>query len=337
MGLSNPSQISVLDLCPVTTGASASQTLQNTLDLARTAESLGYHRYWLAEHHGMTGIASSSPEVIIGHVAQVTQRIRVGAGGIMLPNHASLKVAEVFKTLEAFHPGRIDLGLGRAPGSASRAALALRGREGRMGAEDFPDQVADLFGFLFEEFPESHPFRSVKAIPSGVGLPEIWILGSSDWGARFAAENGLPFAFAQHFSTLPAKQVIALYKDRFRPSRIASEPKTIVASHVICAATDEEARELALATEYSFYRFRSTGISEPLLSVSELKALQLSQAEWEHIRASSMPKFVGSPQTILSQFEDELGNVGMNEWMVTTLVYDHAARKNSYDLLMGAI
>jgi luciferase family oxidoreductase group 1 len=193
--------LSVLDVSPVSSGSNGAQALRNTLELARLTDRLGYERYWLAEHHNLASIASSAPEIMIGHVAGVTERIRVGAGGIMLPNHAPLKVAETFQVLEALHPERIDLGIGRAPGTDPATAAALRrSRDGLAAAEDFPRQFAELLAFSGDGFPEDHPFRSVVAMPSGVGLPPIWLLGSSGYSAKAAGKMGLGYAFASHFS-----------------------------------------------------------------------------------------------------------------------------------------
>ncbi|MFL5666064.1 MAG: LLM class flavin-dependent oxidoreductase, partial [Ktedonobacteraceae bacterium] len=217
--------LSVLDLSPVDSGSSSGQALQNTIKLAQLADRLGYTRYWLAEHHNTSMLASSTPEIMIGHVAQATKRIRVGSGGVMLPNHSPLKVAETFRVLEALHPGRIDLGIGRAPGTDPRTALALRRSREALGADDFPEQLAELLAFSGEGegFPDSHPFRSVQAIPTDVHLPPIWLLGSSDYSAQAAATLGVGFAFAHHINPNFAVPAIEIYRAIFEPSEWLKE------------------------------------------------------------------------------------------------------------------
>src|ERR687896_1950666 len=210
--------LSILDVSPVSSDSDGAQALRNTLDLARLADRLGYERYWLAEHHNLPSIASSAPEIMIGHVASVTRRIRVGAGGIMLPNHAPLKVAETFRVLEALHPGRIDLGIGRAPGTDPVTATALRRSPDGLDAEDFPQQFAELLAFSGDGFPEDHPFRFVIAMPSDVGLPPIWLLGSSGYSARVAGEMGFGYAFASHFSPADPAPAMRAYRESFESS-----------------------------------------------------------------------------------------------------------------------
>src|SRR5215471_1342871 len=249
--------LSVLDLSPIAAGSKDSEALTNTLDLARTVDRLGYTRYWLAEHHSIPSVASTAPEIMIGHVASVTDRLRVGSGGIMLPNHSPLRIAEEFRVLEALHPGRIDLGIGRAPGTDMLTALALRRSKERLSVNDFPEQLAELIGFGTGRFPEKSPFASIQALPADVNLPPIWILGSSEDGARLAAEMGFPFAHAHHFSpdyTVPAMR---LYRHRFKPSVWLKEPKSIVTTSVVCAESDEEAERLAASLELSWVRLRT--------------------------------------------------------------------------------
>ena len=205
--------LSVLDLSPVSTGSTSAQALRNTVDLAQLADELGYTRHWLAEHHNTRLIASSVPELMIGHVANATKRIRVGSGGVMLPNHSPLHVAEAFRVLEALHPGRIDLGLGRAPGTDTVTALALRRSRQAVFSDEFPQQLDELLGFLSDDFAEEHPFRHVKAMPMDVGTPEIWLLGSSDFSAQLAAKLGLGFAFAHHIQPSPAIAALRMYRD----------------------------------------------------------------------------------------------------------------------------
>src|ERR687891_376637 len=234
--------LSILDVSPVSSGLNGAQALRNTLELARLADRLGYERYWLAEHHNLPSIASSAPEIMIGHVAGVTQKIRVGAGGIMLPNHAPLKVAETFRVLEALHPGRIDLGIRRAPGTDPVTATALRRSEDGLGADDFPERFGELLAFSGDGFPKDHPFRSVVAMPSDIGLPPIWLLGSSGYSAKAAGELGLGYAFASHFSPTDPAPAMRAYRESFEPSESFERPSAVLAVAPTCAATRERAK-----------------------------------------------------------------------------------------------
>src|ERR687885_2861590 len=260
--------LSVLDVSPVSAGSNSAQALRNTLELARLTDQLGYERYWLAEHHNLPSIASSAPEIMIGHVANTTKRIRVGAGGIMLPNHAPLRVAETFRVLEALHPGRVDLGIGRAPGTDPVTATVLRRSWDRQGADDFPQQFSELLAFSGDGFPEGHPLRSVIAMPSDVGLPPIWLLGSSGYSARAAGEMGLGYAFASHFSPADPATAMHAYRESFEPSEDFERPSAILAVAVVCGETDEHARMLASSMELAWVRIRS-GKPGPLPSPEE--------------------------------------------------------------------
>jgi len=225
--------LSVLDVSPVPAGSSSREALQNTLDLARLSEALGYTRYWLAEHHNTPLIASSAPEVMIGHVADVTQRIRVGSGGVMLPNQAPLRVAESFRVLEALHPGRVDLGIGRAPGTDPITTLALRRSREAMGADDFPVRLEELLGFLDGEFPENHPFQRIRAMPDDVPIPEVWLLGTSDFSAQLAAMLGLRYAYAHHIVPENALTSLRIYRENFKPSAHLAEPEALLCVSVL--------------------------------------------------------------------------------------------------------
>ena len=237
--------LSVLDLAPVPDGGTAGGALRATIDLARHAEHLGFRRFWVAEHHNMPGIASSAPPVLIGHIADATESIRVGSGGVMLPNHVSLVVAEQFGMLEALHPGRIDLGIGRAPGTDQVTAAALRRSPEALSADDFPEQLMDLLGFFTGRWPEGHPFAQITAVPGRGNQPDMWLLGSSGYSAQVAGLLGLPFAFAHHFSPANTLPALALYRQHFRPSEVLERPYAMVAAAVVCAETDERARWLA--------------------------------------------------------------------------------------------
>jgi luciferase family oxidoreductase group 1 len=329
-------KLSVLDLCPLLSGKTATYSFMNTKELALLAEELGYERYWLAEHHNMQGIGSSAPEVLIAYIAQATKKIRVGSGGIMLPNHASLHVAEVFKTLEALFPNRIDLGIGRAPGSGSKAAMALRSERG-LSADLFPEQFKDLLSWLEDDLPSSHKYSGVDAIPMNVTSPEVWLLGSSDFGAMMAGHYGLPYSFAQHFSHMPALSILELYHENFRPSPYLKEPKAMMGVHIICAETDEKAEELALPTELAFSLFVQSGKSIPLPTVEEARAYPYSKSDWDNVKAASMPKFVGSPETIKQKLRPYLDSGLIDELIITTMVHDQDARKESYRLITKAL
>ncbi len=324
--------LSVLDVSPVSSGSDSSTALRNTLDLARLADRLGYRRYWLAEHHNMPTIASSVPEVMIGHVASVTGRIRVGAGGIMLPNHAPLKVAETFRVLEALHPGRVDLGIGRAPGTDPVTARALRRSPDGHGAEDFPQRFGELLAFAGDEFPEDHPFRSVIAMPGDVGLPPIWLLGSSGYSARVAGEMGLGYAFAAHFSPADPAPAMRAYRESFEPSAAFERPSAVLAAAVVCGETDEHARKIASSMELAWVRLRS-GKPSPLPSPEEAMAYPYTPAERHLSDTYRSMQIVGDPSSVRARIEEVAQHTAADEIMVTTNVHDHAERLRSYERL----
>lgn len=335
MTVEQPIRLSVLDLSPVPSGSSSAQALQNTLDLARHVDELGYSRYWMSEHHNTASLASAVPEILIGHVAAVTRQIRVGSGGIMLPNHSPLKVAETFRLLEALHPGRIDLGLGRAPGTDQLTALALRRSREALRVDDFPDQLNELFSFFSGEFTEDHPFRSIKAIPTGPHTPHLWLLGSSDFSARVAAEYGLGFGFAHHISPGPAVEALRYYREHFKPSVYRPEPQGILAVSVVCAESEEAADVLASSIDLGLLRFQQN-IREPMPSVAEALAYQYSPLERETVQNNRMRFLVGSPAKLRERLSRLAAQAGVDEIMVTSMIHDHAARKQSYKLLAEA-
>ena len=326
-------ELSVLDVSPVPSGSTASDALRNTLDLARFADELGYKRYWLAEHHNTDLLACPSPAIMIGHVAALTKNIRVGSGGVMLPNHAPLKVVENFKVLEALYPGRLDLGIGRAPGTDRVTALALRRARELIAADDFPQQMEELLGFFNDEFPPENPFRRVHAIPKGVGMPDIWLLGSSDFSARMAAEMGLGFAFAHHISPAPALAAMQDYHASFKPSRYLNEPRAILAVSVICAETDEEAECLARSVDLVWLRFARGDHSKPFPSVEEAESYPYNDLDLEVIERNRDRILVGSPGLIRKNLERFSELTLANEIMVMTMVHDHSLRRRSYELL----
>jgi luciferase family oxidoreductase group 1 len=327
--------LSVLDVSPVSSGSNGAQALRNTLELARLADRLGYERYWLAEHHNLATIASSAPEVMIGHVANVTERVRVGAGGIMLPNHAPLKVAETFRVLEALHPGRIDLGIGRAPGTDPVTATALRRSEDGLGADDFPERFGELLAFSGDGFPKDHPFRSVVAMPSGIELPPIWLLGSSGYSATAAGKMGLGYAFASHFSPADPAPAMRAYRENFEPSKDFVRPSAVLAVAVICGETEEHAQRLASSMELAWVRMRS-GKPGPLPSPEEAMAHPYTPAERRLADAYRTMQVIGDPSTVRTRIEELAERTMADEVMVTTNVYDHAERLGSYERLAAA-
>ncbi len=326
--------LSVLELASVGVGSTVRQSLLNMIDLAQHLEAKDFNRFWLAEHHNMPGIASSAPSILIGQVAAATKKIRVGSGGVMLPNHAPLVVAEQFGTLEALFPGRIDLGLGRAPGTDQATARALRRSEDALSADDFPEQLAELIGFFKGTWPEGHPYAQISAVPGLGNGPPIWLLGSSGYSAQVAAALGMPFAFAHHFSaenTLPA---LALYRKNFRPSAILARPYAMIAVQVICAETDKKAQYLAGPIALSFLRLRE-GRPGQLPTPEEAAAFPYSPGQRAAIAQRQADQAVGSPPSVKKRLAELLEATKADELMVTTLVHAHADRVKSYDLLHG--
>jgi luciferase family oxidoreductase group 1 len=329
--------LSVLDLSPVASGSSGAAALTNSLDLARLADELGYTRYWLAEHHNLASIASSAPEIMIGQIAAVTNRVRVGSGGVMLPNHAPLMVAERFKVLEALFPGRIDLGLGRAPGTDPVTSYALRRRQGLAENEDddFLQRFQELLALETGAFPDNHPFRSIRAMPSDVALPPIFLLGSSGYSAQLAAAVGVGFSFAHHFSDFDPVAPMRFYRENFRPSPHCARPHAILAVAAICADTDAEADRLAATVDLNLVR-RAKGEYLPLASPEEALAYPYSPADRERIRVNRRRIVVGGRDSIRQQLAPVVEATAADELMITTMVYDHAARRRSYELLASA-
>ena len=321
-------KLSILDLAHVPAGSNVGQALRNTLDLARHADGLGYTRFWLAEHHNMPGIASAATSVVIGQVAAVTQRIRVGAGGIMLPNHAPLVIAEQFGTLEALFPGRIDLGLGRAPGTDGLTWRALR-REPR-ASEHFPDDVLELQGLL----GPVQPGQRVRAVPGADSNVPLWILGSSLFGAQLAAQFGLPYAFASHFAPAALHPALKLYRERFQPSVQMQSSYAMPGVNVICAPTDEEARHLFTSLQKVVMGLVTGSPGRLGPPVERIEALPPNVQQ--QVDAFLGCSFVGSPQTVKAGLESFLADTGADELIVASAIFDHAARVRSYELLAQA-
>ena len=329
-----PFPLSALDLVPLADGSSSADALRAAVDLARTVESLGYQRLWYAEHHNMPGIATTTPEIMIAHVGQVTSRLRLGAGGVMLPNHSSLKVAESYRLLEALHPGRIDLGLGRAPGTDPLTALALRRSRGAPIADDFLTQLAELRGFGEGSLPVSHPFSKIRAMPDDVPLPPIWLLGSSDYSANVAAELGLGFAFAGHFSGDPPEGPLQAYRERFRAGALA-RPHAIVALSVFCAEDEEAAQRMAASVLLSFAQLRA-GRPGRMPSPAAALAHRYTPEEEAGVAQFRRLQIAGTPARVREAIERVVARTGADEVMVATHAYDPAARIQSYRLLAEA-
>jgi luciferase family oxidoreductase group 1 len=324
--------LSILDLSPVSAGSSGAQALRNSLELAQLADKLGYVRYWVAEHHSMPAIASSAPDIMIGQIAALTRNLRVGSGGVMLPNHAPLTVAERFKVLEALFPGRIDLGLGRAPGTDPATSYALRRRQGVSEDDDFLERFNELMLLETRAFPQGHPFHNVRAMPADVTLPPIYLLGSSDYSAQLAGHIGAAFSFAHHFANFDAATAMRLYRDSFKPSTAHAKPHAILAAHVVCADTDEEAERLAKTVDLNFVR-RNKGEYQPLASPEDAIAYDYAPVDKARIAQNRTRLSVGSPATVKAKLAPLLAATQADELMVTTMIYSHEARKHSYELL----
>ena len=325
-------QLSVLDQSPVPEGSSPADALRNSVDLARLADDLSYHRYWLAEHHGTPMLASTSPEVLIAAVAAATARIRVGSGGVMLPHYSPLKVAELFSVLSALHPSRIDLAVGRAPGTDPVTTFALQRDRRQAAPDDFPDQLAELIAYVDGDLPPNHPFARLTALPGLPERPDLWLLGSSPQSAIWAAQLGLPYAFADFINPAGA-EIAGLYRDRFEPSARLERPHVCVASSVVCADTDEEASRLAASGRMTYRMLRQ---GRPIPIPPPDKALRyLAEA-----RASAKPSgrrgIVGSPQVVKEGLDSVATEYGADELMVVTITYDHEARRRSYELVAEA-
>jgi len=326
--------LSVLDLVPLSSGSTSHAAVLGAVELARAAEQLGYVRLWYAEHHNMPGIATTTPEIMIAHVGQVTSRIRLGAGGVMLPNHAALKVAESYRLLEALHPGRIDLGIGRAPGTDQLTALALRRSRGAPLADDFLTQLSELSGWGNGTLPDSHPFAKVRAMPDDVLLPPLWLLGSSDYSANLAAELGLGFAFAGHFSPDPPEFALRMYRDRFRPGALA-EPHAILALSVFCADTEAEATRMASSVLLSVAQLR-TGNAGRMPSPEQALAHPYSPQERVAMELFRRVQIVGTPEQVRASIEQAVLRTGADEVMVATHAHEIQARLHSYQLVAAA-
>ncbi len=322
----------MLDLAPVPAGSNPTDALKATVALSQHVEKLGYDRFWLAEHHNHSGIASSAPAVLIAAVASATERMRVGSGGVMLPNHQPLVIAEQFGTLEGLFPGRIDLGIGRAPGTDPVTARALRRSVDGLSADDFPEQLRDLRYFFAGSFPSGHPYASITAVPTAGAGPEVWLLGSSGYSAQVAGILGLPFAFAHHFSAQNTIPALALYRESFRPSDVLPEPHAMIAVRVLIAESDERARWLARSSELWFIQLLQ-GRPGTVPTPEEADAYPWSAQELVAVESRRPGEAVGSPSTVKDELTALLKATGADELMATTLVHDPDARTESFTRL----
>ncbi|NEY31617.1 MsnO8 family LLM class oxidoreductase [Streptomyces sp. PRKS01-65] len=342
-----PVPLSVLDLVTVGAGRTAGDALRTSVEIARLAEARGFHRYWVAEHHSMPGVASSSPAVILAYLAAHTDRIRLGSGGVMLPNHAPLVIAEQFGTLEAMAPGRIDLGLGRAPGTDGATAAALR-RTDRLheGADDFPQQLVELTRFLDDEFPDGHPYRRIHAVPGPVQAtspggvqsphrPPIWLLGSSGFSARLAGALGLPFAFAHHFSAQNTIPALDLYRESFRPSEVLDEPYALIGVSALAADEAREARRQVLAAALNMVRLR-TGRPGLVPTPEEAESYDFSPMEREFVDSWNANVIHGTADEVRTGLDDLHKRTGADELMITANAHSGEVRLRSYELIADA-
>ena len=323
--------LSILDLAPVPEGTTSSEALQNIVSLARLGDELGFTRVWYAEHHGMPSIASSSPEVLIATSAAATRRIHVGSGGVMLPNHVPLRVVETYRTLNGLHPGRIDLGIGRAGGSDGRTLSALRSVDGSY----FPQEMAELLAFEQGGFPLDHPFAPIRVVPEQVPLPPIYILGSSGASAAAAGDLGVGYSFAAHFSATPPAPAFAAYRAAFRPSAQFDKPHAILAVSALVAPTAEEAQFLSTSQAVSWALFHS-GEERKLLPPEAAAARQLTPQQQAIIEKQGRLWIVGTPEAVKATIEEQAKAAGADEVMVTTTVWSHELRLRSYRLLAQA-
>jgi luciferase family oxidoreductase group 1 len=330
-------RLSVLDQSPVSAGSTPADALRNTLELARLTDRLGYERYWIAEHHATETLASPAPEILLARVGAETERLRIGSGGVMLPHYSPLKVAEQFRMLHALYPGRVDLGIGRAPGGTPLETFALR-RE-RLDTpipDDFPDQLIELLGFLHREFAPRHPFSRIKVSPDMPGSPTVWLLGSSLWSASAAAQLGLPYAFAHFIAPRETRAAIERYRTQFQPSRHLSKPQAMVALGAICAPADEEAERLSTSVRLMGRRLRQ-GDLRPVPTVEEAERELAALGTVSPEEPSEWPRHVcGSAATVRDELESIAQALGLEELMIVTIVHDHGARLRSYELLARA-
>ena len=324
-------RLSILDQSPIISGGSCADALRATVALAQHADRLGYHRYWLAEHHNMRGLADPCPEILVGHVASATQNIRVGTGGVMLPYYSPLKVAEVFRMHEALHPNRIDLGMGRAPGGDRMTANAMNAHAFD-DMEGFPRQVMEVVGWLDRTLPEEHPYAAVQAMPSGLCSPEVWLLGSSDYSGALAAYLGLRFAFAHFINAHGGDAVARAYRSDFRPSLRESAPYAMVCAFALCAETDAQAQRLAASIDHRRL-LMAIGREAPIATVEEAQAYPYTERDRAIIERERARAIIGTPDKVKARLLEIVDAYAADELMVITITGDYASRQRSYELL----
>lgn len=330
-------RLSVLDQSPVPEGSTAQQALVETVKLAQLTERLGYNRFWVSEHHNTLSLAHSSPEVFISHIAAHTSSIRVGTGGVMLPHYSAYKVAENFRLLEALYPGRIDVGLGRAPGGMPIATRALQeGKAGSGYVDQYPQQIADLLHYFNDSNSEAHRFSGLVASPSVESKPEVWLLGSSGESAALAAELGVSFAFAQFINGAGGAPAVKAFKEQYVPSGYDSEPRAMVAIFVVCAETDEEAERLAASFDYQFLLLEQGQFTDGVVTPEKALAYPYSQTDWMRIKENRKRVVVGSQQTVKNELLKLSEQYETDELMIATIVHDYEAKRRSFKLLAEA-
>lgn len=324
-------RLSVLDQSPIISGGTAADALRATVALAQRADQLGFHRYWLAEHHNMRGLADPCPEILVGHVASATRNIRVGTGGVMLPYYSPLKVAEVFRMHEALHPHRIDLGMGRAPGGDRLTANAMNA-QAFDDMEGFPRQVMEVVGWLDRTLPEEHPYATVQAMPAGLSSPEVWLLGSSDYSGALAAWLGLRFAFAHFINAQGGDAVARAYRQDFRPSLRESTPYAMVCVFALCAETEADAQRLATSIDHRRL-LMAIGRESPIATVEEAQAYAYTDRDRTIIERERARAVIGTPDQVKARLMDIAGAYAADELMIITITGDYASRMRSYELL----
>lgn len=328
-------KLGILDQSQIGEGRTAADALAETTALAQEADRLGYARFWMSEHHASGALAHSSPEILIAHVAAATSRIRVGSGGIMLPHYSAYKVAENFRLLEALHPGRIDLGLGRAPGGMPQATRALQ-EDKYVDIRKYPDQVADLIGYLHNSLPADHPFASLHVAPNVPTAPEVWLLGSSDESARIAALQGVSYGFAQFFGTGGGQEAIRYYRDHFRPSHLAGKPRALAAVLAICADTEEEANRLAASTDLFFLSLENGRLLDSFPSVETALNYNYTEYDLLRIKHARQRRIVGAPEQVKARLEEIGRDYRTDELLIVTPMHEPEARIRSYRLIAEA-
>ncbi len=325
-------RLSVLDQSPIRAGGTAAQAIAESVELARACERWGYHRYWVAEHHASEGLAGAAPEILAARLAAATETMRIGTGGVMLSHYSALKVAEQFRMLETLYPGRIDLGIGRAPGSDYVTARALAHGPGALGIEEFPHQIQDLLAYLRDAVPDGHPFAGVSAQPRGATMPEPWLLGSSGQSAAYAAYFGCAFSFAHFITDRQGPEIMAAYRAQFRPSVWYDKPVGSIGVAAICAETDARAQRLALSRDLSRLRM-DQGLRGPVPSIEEAEAYDYSREERLRIAVNRERQVIGDPAQCKEKLLALGGAYGIEEFVIVTITYDFEARLKSYELL----